>query len=107
MAKAAQIATGYFEALGRQDLDAAVAVWKPGAVDRLVGDRELTAPDGIRAYFGEVFAAFPDFALDPIAPGQGGAPAASLAAEGWLRILPHHAAGGLDGFFIACFQRGA
>jgi len=66
MAKAAQIATGYFEALGRQDLDAAVAVWKPGAVDRLVGDRELTAPDGIRAYFGEVFAAFPDFALSII-----------------------------------------
>jgi len=59
--------------------------------------------DQVRAFL----AAFPDFALDPIAPGQGGAPAASLAAEGWLRILPHHAAGGLDGFFIACFQRGA
>jgi len=66
MVQAAKIATSYFEALGRQDLDAAIAVWKPGAVDRLVGDRELTAPDGIRAYFGEVFAAFPDFALSII-----------------------------------------
>lgn len=64
MATAAEIATRYFEALGRQDLDAALAVWKPGATDRLVGDREVTAPDGIREFFDEVFAAFPDFALE-------------------------------------------
>jgi hydroxyacylglutathione hydrolase len=66
MAKAAQIATRYFEALGRQDLDAATAVWKAGSVDRLVGDQELVAPDGIRRYFGELFAAFPDFALEVV-----------------------------------------
>ncbi len=47
----------------------------------------------------------PDFILEPPAPGEGGAPAASLAAEGWLRILPHHRAGGLDGFFIARLRR--
>jgi 16S rRNA (cytosine967-C5)-methyltransferase len=52
-------------------------------------------------------AAFPEFTLDPIAPGEAGAPSASLAAEGWLRILPHQATGGLDGFFIARFRRGA
>jgi hydroxyacylglutathione hydrolase len=63
MANAGEIATRYFEAVGRQDLDAAVAVWQPGGTDRLVGDRELTAPDEIRAYFGEIFAAFPDFTL--------------------------------------------
>jgi len=50
-------------------------------------------------------AAHPDFVLDPIAPGEGGAPAASRTADGWLRILPHHAEGGLDGFFIARFGR--
>jgi hydroxyacylglutathione hydrolase len=64
MAKAGEIATSYFEALGRHDLDAATAVWKPGGIDRLVGDQELTAPDGIRRYFGELFAAFPDFAFE-------------------------------------------
>ncbi len=63
MANAAEIATQYFEAVGRHDLDAAVAVWHPGGTDRLVGDRELTAPHEIRAYFGEIFAAFPDFAM--------------------------------------------
>ncbi len=46
-----------------------------------------------------------DFTLDPIAPGEAGAPPASLARAGWLRILPHQAAGGLDGFFIARFRR--
>jgi glyoxylase-like metal-dependent hydrolase (beta-lactamase superfamily II)/predicted ester cyclase len=63
MANAGEIATRYFEAVGRRDLDAAVAVWQPGGTDRLVGDRELTAPHEIRAYFGEIFAAFPDFTL--------------------------------------------
>ena len=47
----------------------------------------------------------PDFALDPVTPGEGGSPLASLAREGWLRILPHHLAGGIDGFFIARFSR--
>ncbi len=50
-------------------------------------------------------AARPEFALAPIAPGEGGAPLASLTPDGWLRILPHHAEGGLDGFFIARFVR--
>jgi 16S rRNA (cytosine967-C5)-methyltransferase len=39
--------------------------------------------------------------LDPIAPGEGGAPEASRTPEGWLRILPHHRSGGTDGFFAA------
>jgi glyoxylase-like metal-dependent hydrolase (beta-lactamase superfamily II)/predicted ester cyclase len=63
MAKAGEIAARYFEAVGRRDLDAAVSVWQPGGTDRLVGDRELTAPHEIRAYYGEIFAAFPDFSL--------------------------------------------
>jgi 16S rRNA (cytosine967-C5)-methyltransferase len=46
-----------------------------------------------------------DFALDSIAPGEGGAPEASAAAQGWLRILPHQREGGLDGFFAARLVR--
>ncbi len=42
----------------------------------------------------------PDFDLDPIEPGEGGAPEASVA-DGWLRLLPHHLDGGVDGFFAA------
>jgi len=46
-----------------------------------------------------------DFEAAPIAPGDGGSPQASRTAEGWLRVLPHHLAGGLDGFFVARFRR--
>jgi len=47
----------------------------------------------------------PDFRLDPIQPGEGGAPEASVTPDGCLRILPHHLPGGLDGFFAARFVR--
>jgi 16S rRNA (cytosine967-C5)-methyltransferase len=49
----------------------------------------------------------PDFRLEPIAPGEGGAPDASATKAGWLRILPHQRAGGLDGFFAARLIRNA
>jgi 16S rRNA (cytosine967-C5)-methyltransferase len=47
----------------------------------------------------------PEFRLEPIAPGEGGAPAASVDANGRLRVLPHHLEGGLDGFFAARWVR--
>jgi 16S rRNA (cytosine967-C5)-methyltransferase len=47
----------------------------------------------------------PDFSTVPITAGEGGAPAASVIDRGWLRILPHHLEGGLDGFFIARLKR--
>jgi 16S rRNA (cytosine967-C5)-methyltransferase len=46
-----------------------------------------------------------DFAADPIAPGEGGAPAASTTPDGALRILPQHLEGGLDGFYVARFVK--
>lgn len=49
----------------------------------------------------------PDFALDPVAPGEGGAPVESRRPDGTLRILPGHREGGTDGFFIARFARRA
>ncbi len=49
----------------------------------------------------------PDFRLEPIAPGEGGAPEASVTADGTLRILPFHMEGGGDGFFAARFVRKA
>jgi glyoxylase-like metal-dependent hydrolase (beta-lactamase superfamily II)/predicted ester cyclase len=63
----------YFDALSVHDLDAAVACWRPGGVDRLVGAQEMVAPEGIRTYFSELFAAFPDFSfevLDELVAGE-------------------------------------
>ena len=57
--------------------------------------------DQVRAFL----ARNPDFATEPCAEGEGGAPAASLTREGWLRLLPHHREGGQDGFFTARLRR--
>jgi glyoxylase-like metal-dependent hydrolase (beta-lactamase superfamily II)/predicted ester cyclase len=59
-----EVAKRYFKALAEQDLDAAVACWKPGGLDRFVGQQDLIAPDGVRAYFDALFAAFPDFRFE-------------------------------------------
>jgi steroid delta-isomerase-like uncharacterized protein len=64
MASTAEIAKRYFAALSAHDLDAASACWAPGSIDRMVGGPELVAPEGIRDYFGALFAAFPDFRLE-------------------------------------------
>jgi glyoxylase-like metal-dependent hydrolase (beta-lactamase superfamily II)/predicted ester cyclase len=67
------VARRYFDALGAHDLDAALACWRSGAIDRLVGQQELVAPDGIRTYFSDLFQAFPDFTLeviDEVADGE-------------------------------------
>jgi steroid delta-isomerase-like uncharacterized protein len=59
-----QVARRYFDALAAHDIEGGVACWAPGGIDRFVGQQELVAPDGVRDYFTEVFAAFPDFAFE-------------------------------------------
>jgi steroid delta-isomerase-like uncharacterized protein len=63
-ASAKQVATAYFDAIRERDLDGMLAVWKPGGIDRLYGLATMRAPDDIRAWFGEMFRAFPDFRME-------------------------------------------
>ena len=66
------IAREYIEAIAARDLDRAVAMWRPGCPDHLHGFAELEAPDGIRRYFEELFAAFPDWEMTVVdATGSG------------------------------------
>ena len=69
----------YFDALADHDLDRAVTFWKPGSPDRIHGIAEFTAPDGIREYFSEVFAAFPDWRFEVLELAGSG----DLAAARW------------------------
>jgi steroid delta-isomerase-like uncharacterized protein len=64
MASTTDVAKQYFAALSAHDLDAAVEVWAPGGIGRVVAQHELVAPDGIRDYFAGLFEAFPDFAFE-------------------------------------------
>jgi len=53
----------YFGAIEAQDLDGMAAQWKPGSIDYFYGIAELSVPGDLREWFGNVFAAFPDFKM--------------------------------------------
>jgi hydroxyacylglutathione hydrolase len=59
-----QVARRYFDAVAARDVDAMVACWRPGGLDRLHGQADLVAPDGVRAWFEELFAAVPDATME-------------------------------------------
>src|SRR4051794_15407445 len=42
------VATAYFEAINRRDVDAMVALWRPGGREFIRGQIDTTAPDGVR-----------------------------------------------------------
>ena len=83
----ATVARGYFETVGRRDVEAMVAFWEPGASDVIHGVVDMTLPDDLRNWFGNLFASFPDFQfeiLDVLSSGD-------KAAVRW------HASGTFDG----------
>ena len=70
---AKSIVREYFDGLAEQDLDRALAVWKPGSIDHMYGMGDLDAPAGIRTWFTNLFGAFPDWrfeVLELIASGE-------------------------------------
>src|SRR5829696_1632625 len=67
------VMTAYFEALTRHDLDAIAAAWAPGGHCHIAGQADATGPDGVRAYWAELFGACPDLrfhVVDLIAEGE-------------------------------------
>jgi 16S rRNA (cytosine967-C5)-methyltransferase len=86
-------------------LDAAAGRVKPGG--RLVYCVCSLEPEEGEAQARAFLKRHAQFATLPAAPGEGGAPAASLTPDGWLRLLPHQLEGGMDGFFVARFLRAA
>ena len=89
----------------RRLLAAAARKVKPGG--RLVYCVCSLEPEEGEGQVAPFLAAHPDFRLSPIAAGEGGAPEASVTADGALRILPCHLEGGTDGFFAVRFAREA
>lgn len=101
LARAADIAS--LAAVQARLLDAACERTAPGG--RLVYGVCSLEPEEGEAQIEALLKRQPAFTLAPVLAGQGGAPEASLTEKGWLRILPHHAPGGLDGFFAARLVR--
>ncbi|MGZ6015266.1 MAG: RsmB/NOP family class I SAM-dependent RNA methyltransferase, partial [Phenylobacterium sp.] len=84
-------------------LDAAARRTKPGG--RLVYCVCSLEPEEGEGQVAAFLGRTPGVTLDPIAAGEGGAPAASLRPDGTLRILPYHFEGGTDGFYVARFRK--
>ena len=59
----AEVARAYFKAIEERNLEQMAAQWKPGSVDHFYGMAELRVPEDLRDWFGNLFAAFPDFTM--------------------------------------------
>jgi len=57
------VVSDYFDAIARRDVEAMTALWAPDGEERIAGQVDAVGPNGVREYFTELFAAFPDFAL--------------------------------------------
>jgi predicted ester cyclase len=84
---AAAVARTYFEAVAARDLDAMVAPWEPGSADVIHGVAEMRVPDDLRSWFGDLFAAFPDFRFEIL----------EVVASGEKAAVRWHATGTFDG----------
>ena len=60
---AEQVVKDYFDALARRDVEAMAALWAPDGQEHIASQVDAVGPNGVRAYFTELFDAFPDFAL--------------------------------------------
>jgi len=87
VADAREVAETYFAALARRDVDAAAACWAPDGVDNLVDWSVAEGPAGVRAFFAELFAAIPDFAIE----------VETIVAEGDRAAVRWHATGTFAG----------
>ena len=85
--QAATVGRAYFEAVGRRDLDAMTAFYEPGGTGEIHGLVELHVPDSYRAWFGDLFAAFPDFELEIV----------EIVAEGNKAVVRWSAIGTFNG----------
>ncbi len=58
--EAETVARRYFDAINAHDLDAAVALWAVGGREHVRGQVDVTAPEGVRTFVGDMLAAMPD-----------------------------------------------
>ena len=60
MADAKQVASAYFDAIARRDVEAMAALWAPDGEEHIAAQVDAIGPGGVREYFTALFAALPD-----------------------------------------------
>jgi steroid delta-isomerase-like uncharacterized protein len=58
------VMSAYFDALTRHDLDAIAAAWAHDGHCHVAGQADATGPEGVRAYWAELFGACPDLRFE-------------------------------------------
>jgi glyoxylase-like metal-dependent hydrolase (beta-lactamase superfamily II)/predicted ester cyclase len=58
------VARRYFDAINARELDAAVAMWADGGRETVRGQVDVIAPEGVRAFIGELLGAVPDLRFE-------------------------------------------
>ncbi|HEV7528177.1 MAG TPA: MBL fold metallo-hydrolase [Solirubrobacteraceae bacterium] len=61
---AESVARRYFQAIAARDLDTAVGLWANGGRDNIRGQMDVIAPEGVRAFLGEILDATPDLLFE-------------------------------------------
>lgn len=84
---AASVARAYFEAIGARDTAAMMSFWEPGGIGDIHGLVQLRAPGEYAAWFGNLFAAVPDWRMEIL----------DLVTEGEKAAVRWRATGTFDG----------
>jgi len=61
--QAAAVARRYFAAIDARDLEEAISLWAPGGRENVRGQVDVLAPEGVRAFIGELLGAVPDLSM--------------------------------------------
>jgi steroid delta-isomerase-like uncharacterized protein len=83
----AAVARAYFEAIAARDTEAMMSFWEPGGIGDIHGLVQLRAPDTYAAWFGNLFAAVPDWQMEIL----------DLVVEGEKAAVRWRATGTFDG----------
>jgi predicted ester cyclase len=85
-----EVVDALIEAMSARDVEALVDLWEPGGVEEVsMPPGELRAPDGIRRFFGDLFAACPDHQVELVeSVGQGDQVAILMRASGTFSGQP-------------------
>jgi glyoxylase-like metal-dependent hydrolase (beta-lactamase superfamily II)/predicted ester cyclase len=64
--KAEAVARRYFAAIDARDLELAVSLWAQGGRENVRGQVDVLAPEGVRAFIGELIGAVPDLNMEVV-----------------------------------------
>ncbi len=64
--KAEAVARRYFAAIDARELEEALSLWAEGGRENVRGQVDVLAPEGVRAFIGELLAAIPDLSMQVV-----------------------------------------